>query len=130
MSNFTVFESVLQTLQLPVEISEIANPKPLDDVGDGIVFDSVCFDYDSKDSTLLALLPKPVASVFGGMGRRGGARPGDQYTSSGKKIDTDAEIRTEGGGGALKNVSFRVPKGKVNKAPHTHMHIMSSRANV
>lgn len=41
MSQFTIFESVIQTLQLPIEIGEKPNAVSLIDVGEGIVFDNV-----------------------------------------------------------------------------------------
>lgn len=69
------------------------------------------FDYENKDSTLAALLPKPKVEVFGHtrFGGRG------TYTASGKKIEDASESRIGGdtGGTALKHVSFKVPKGKV-----------------
>ncbi|MEW5873007.1 MAG: ABC transporter ATP-binding protein [Chloroflexota bacterium] len=110
------FERVFEVIDLPAEIDDHPQARPLDEVAGELVFDEVTFQYDSGDQPALSQVQRfgrmadvgAVLSDSPPAERRGNGKPG-----ASDSIEGEALARSQARPLALENITFRVSPGQL-----------------
>jgi ATP-binding cassette subfamily B protein len=110
------FERVFEVIDLPLEIREKPDARPLENVRGELVFEHVTFDYQMDSRLLLRQVTRHgrmenVTAVFSGGDYLVTANSGDDARSA--KRAPDAQVYHQAREKALDNVSFRIAPGQM-----------------